>query len=187
MALLVSAGCKGGETEAKSEPAEPEARSEPAEPTPKQPESPTVDLADGTLLTPYLALGERLAADRSDGLREAAAALVQATASRKGSAGVEEIEAAAARIGDGDIESARAAFREVSHALLRHLDTDAAAREGLTLVYCPMTFDNSGGYWVQRGEQIRNPYEGSRMLECGAVLSWDEGVAHRERWAQAQQ
>lgn len=186
--LVASAGCSAGETDAKSEPKSvPEAKSEPeAKPEANVEQPPKADLADGSLVTPYLALADRLAADRPEGLRDVAAALEQATASRLTAPGVEEVKAAAAKISNGDIESARVAFRELSHALLRYLDHDTAAREGLTLVYCPMAFDNTGGYWVQRGTQIRNPYEGSRMLDCGAVLEWDEGVAHRERWAQAQ-
>lgn len=186
LAAVLLAGCKGDKGDKGDEPKpQPEATTAKAEPEPEA-EPPKLDLADGTLVTPYLALGDRLAADRSDGLREAVTALEQATASRASAPGVEELRAAAGRIADGDLEAARANYREVSHALLRYLDQDAAAREGLTLVYCPMAFDNTGGYWLQRGESVRNPYEGSRMLECGSVLGWDEGVAHRERRAAAQ-
>ncbi|MFO7566585.1 MAG: hypothetical protein R6X02_28335 [Enhygromyxa sp.] len=190
LAALLLAGCKSDNIDeakqAKQAPSEAKSDADAAEAKADEAkaDAPKPDLADGTLVTPYIELQERLAADRSEGLREAAAALEQAAGSKSEAPGVDELRAAAGRIADGDIEPARAAFREVSDALLRYLDQDAGAREGLTLVYCPMAFDNTGGYWLQRDDKVRNPYEGSRMLSCGSVLAWDEGVAHRERRAQ---
>ncbi|MDP4747411.1 MAG: efflux RND transporter periplasmic adaptor subunit, partial [Algoriphagus sp.] len=35
--------------------------------------------------------------------------------------------------------------------------------------YCPMAFDNKGGYWLSETEDIRNPYFGASMLSCGEV------------------
>lgn len=35
--------------------------------------------------------------------------------------------------------------------------------------YCPMAFNNKGGYWLSDEKKIRNPYFGNQMLECGAV------------------
>lgn len=33
--------------------------------------------------------------------------------------------------------------------------------------FCPMAFDNKGGYWLQNKEEIVNPYFGQLMLRCG--------------------
>lgn len=35
--------------------------------------------------------------------------------------------------------------------------------------YCPMAFNNRGGYWLSDEKKIRNPYFGDAMLECGRV------------------
>ncbi len=35
--------------------------------------------------------------------------------------------------------------------------------------YCPMAFDNTGAYWLSDVAEIRNPYFGDMMLECGTV------------------
>ena len=35
--------------------------------------------------------------------------------------------------------------------------------------YCPMAFNNRGGYWLSDEKKIRNPYFGDSMLECGGV------------------
>jgi len=43
--------------------------------------------------------------------------------------------------------------------------------EGKTLYYefCPMANDNKGGYWLSETEEIKNPYFGDEMLNCGEV------------------
>jgi hypothetical protein len=42
---------------------------------------------------------------------------------------------------------------------------------GKTLYYefCPMANDNKGGYWLSESEEIKNPYFGDEMLQCGEV------------------
>lgn len=36
---------------------------------------------------------------------------------------------------------------------------------------CPMAFNNDGANWLSRSRQIKNPYFGSQMLECGTVIT----------------
>jgi len=35
--------------------------------------------------------------------------------------------------------------------------------------FCPMAFDNAGANWLSANPDIRNPYFGDKMLECGEV------------------
>ncbi|HEY1025575.1 MAG TPA: hypothetical protein VGE26_10450, partial [Sphingobacteriaceae bacterium] len=35
--------------------------------------------------------------------------------------------------------------------------------------YCPMAYDGNGAYWLANESDIRNPYYGDEMLECGEV------------------
>ncbi len=77
---------------------------------------------------------------------------------------------AAGRLG-GSLDTARAAFRHVSHALLR---ASVVARgpktaEALAHYHCPMVPGN-GGDWMQPGGELLNPYWGSEMLNCGEVV-----------------
>lgn len=37
------------------------------------------------------------------------------------------------------------------------------------LAYCPMAFDNKGGHWFQRAEQVDNVYYGNQMRRCGEI------------------
>jgi hypothetical protein len=136
----------------------------------------------------YLAIGELLAADRTQGLPALGAELA-AAAQGHDQPGLDDIASAATELRElgkrGELEPARAVYREISHDLLEYLDVNPEQRGDLILAYCPMTFANEGAYWVQRGETLLNPYEGARMLHCGAILDWDEGVEHRARWAEA--
>ncbi len=72
---------------------------------------------------------------------------------------------------DGSLETAREAYRGVSHALLR---AAVAARgpksaQALTHYYCPMV-PGGGGDWMQPGGELANPYWGSEMLTCGELV-----------------
>jgi hypothetical protein len=35
--------------------------------------------------------------------------------------------------------------------------------------FCPMAFNNEGGYWLSDASAIYNPYYGDKMLKCGKV------------------
>lgn len=51
------------------------------------------------------------------------------------------------------------------------IDLLAITGSGQTLyvAYCPMYNNNKGGQWLSASEEIRNPYFGSAMLNCGTV------------------
>jgi len=69
----------------------------------------------------------------------------------------------------GDIEEQRKSFSEVSDGLYKSIK--AFGMGGATVYYefCPMAFDNQGGFWLSNEEKIRNPYFGDKMLTCGSV------------------
>ncbi len=72
---------------------------------------------------------------------------------------------------DGSIETAREAFRGVSHAMLRAAAVARGPQTATTLThyYCPMV-PGDGGDWMQPGGELVNPYWGSEMLHCGEVV-----------------
>ncbi len=39
----------------------------------------------------------------------------------------------------------------------------------LYYTHCPMAFNDKGAYWLSESKEIKNPYFGSEMLECGEV------------------
>ena len=69
-----------------------------------------------------------------------------------------------------EIEEARKLFETYSIAMI-----DVSMRFGyegsaeVYLAFCPMAFDNKGAFWLQVGEQVKNPYFGSEMPRCGEI------------------
>jgi hypothetical protein len=112
----------------------------------------------------YLDIQAKLAADKTDGIKPAAQAIAD-QASRMGAAG-EAMAKAAATIGDAaDLKAARAAFGDLSDAVIA-----AGKAEGwkdvpdVKTAYCPMVKKS----WLQKEPDIRNPYYGTAMLTCGS-------------------
>lgn len=129
--------------------------------------------SDGTLLTPYLAVGSALAADQVEPLPELGTAIARAAEGHAGEPGVAAIVQGAGGLATPDIQAARTAFATMSQGMIEYLAAHPEQQAGHTLVHCPMTFSGKGGLWVQAQGKIMNPYEGARMLHCGDKLAWD--------------
>lgn len=67
-----------------------------------------------------------------------------------------------------EIEDQRTAFSEVTKKIAEVVDASISSGE-VYMQYCPMAFNNEGGYWLSSEKEIRNPYFGDRMLTCGKV------------------
>ena len=113
----------------------------------------------------YLEIQTSLAADKFDGIKTPAAAIVR-DADAMGKEGADIVAAAKVLEQASDRKKIRDAFGTLSTAVI------AAAKsagwkdvEGLKLAYCPMI--NSS--WLQKEGRIRNPYYGPMMLECGEL------------------
>lgn len=76
---------------------------------------------------------------------------------------LKEIAAAA------DIEAQRVAFSTLSNDLYKAIKGFGLNGETAYYDYCPMAFDNKGGYWLAKEDKIQNPYFGDKMLTCGSV------------------
>ena len=44
-----------------------------------------------------------------------------------------------------------------------------AKPKGVYVVFCSM----AKGSWLQTGKEIRNPYDGKKMLTCGEIVGGD--------------
>lgn len=69
-----------------------------------------------------------------------------------------------------DIVGVRAGLEPLSYGMI-----DAVEKLGIKSakpvyeVFCPMAFDFKGAKWLQSDENVRNPYFGEAMLQCGEV------------------
>lgn len=126
----------------------------------------------------YLDAQEALAADDLGGFSQAAAdlrtalGLVEEGGLVGEPLGVWRRAAAQLRVEPGitDIEIARTKFEGMSEAVIalqRRFGNQG--NEALHIAHCPMAFGNKGADWLQRGEQINNPYFGASMLRCGDI------------------
>ncbi len=68
-----------------------------------------------------------------------------------------------------DIEAQRSAFSTLSDNLYKSIKAFGLSGTTAYYEYCPMAFNNTGGYWLSDVSEIRNPYFGDKMLTCGSV------------------
>lgn len=79
------------------------------------------------------------------------------------------LQTAVSTIADSEnIEIQREAFSEVT-ATIEPMLKEAMSSGAIYKQFCPMAFNNSGGYWFSNDKEIRNPYFGDKMLRCGKV------------------
>jgi hypothetical protein len=68
-----------------------------------------------------------------------------------------------------DIEMQREAFSDLSGHLYKSIKAYGLGGANAYYDFCPMAFDNQGGFWLSNEDKILNPYFGDKMLTCGAV------------------
>jgi Cu(I)/Ag(I) efflux system membrane fusion protein len=71
--------------------------------------------------------------------------------------------------GSKDLASARTHFSSLSTQIIQLTETYKLTKAIVYQDYCPMAFNNKGGYWLSETEDIQNPYFGASMLTCGEV------------------
>ena len=86
-------------------------------------------------------------------------------------------QAISAALSAPKIEEVRAAFADISKTIV---DMESAFKHAGTEkhfeVFCPMALGGEGAPWLQATEEVKNPYFGSEMLQCGDVMKTYEGV-----------
>ncbi|MEP6737041.1 MAG: efflux RND transporter periplasmic adaptor subunit [Chryseolinea sp.] len=70
---------------------------------------------------------------------------------------------------ENDLEKQRALFSDLTNALYVSFKMYFVNGLHAYYEYCPMAFDNKGAYWISREKEIRNPYFGDQMLNCGEI------------------
>ena len=136
------------------------------------------------VVTPYLEIASLLAADiqPSDSEVQALAQAATALAAAVGTGLLEPIAKgiaeSAAVLGRGGIDDQRKVFKALSDYVVKLVDHAAPSKavgERLYVVNCPMY----PGDWLQRDQEVRNPFYGKMMLTCGTVKRTIETAAAR--------
>jgi hypothetical protein len=114
----------------------------------------------------YIVLKNQLVLSDAAAGKKAAAALEDELIEVKGCA---EAANMARQIASTDkIEEQRRAFLTLSKDVIP-LAKGMKRASALYVAYCPMANDGKGGYWLSENKEIKNPYYGKTMLECGEV------------------
>ena len=67
-----------------------------------------------------------------------------------------------------DLDTQRQAFKSVTEVLTQWVKA-SNTQETLFVQFCPMAFKGQGANWLSRSEEIKNPYFGAMMLNCGRI------------------
>lgn len=68
-----------------------------------------------------------------------------------------------------DINAKRKDFEMIADAMWSLTRTVQYDGEKVYWEYCPMAFNKQGAYWMSNEREIKNPYFGNEMLNCGSV------------------
>lgn len=124
-----------------------------------------------SIIEPYLAIQEALADDRTDNIKANAGKI--ATAATSLGAPAMKIDTAALQLSgsigatdaDTDIGVVRNRFGVLTEAIDTYMSgLKLKLPEGVAVAYCPMVKKP----WIQRGDQLANPYYGKEMSTCGS-------------------
>ncbi|GAA4341019.1 hypothetical protein GCM10023149_52930 [Mucilaginibacter gynuensis] len=127
------------------------------------PDSDNVD----KVYTSYIALKNDLVKTDAKAAKKSAAELENALSAVKG---CDEAATFAKKIGaTDDIVSQRISFLTLSKDVITLVKGNKAGKETAYVTFCPMANEGKGGYWLSEIKEIKNPYYGSDMLECGEV------------------
>lgn len=77
-------------------------------------------------------------------------------------------EAAAFITLQDEVEKQREAFIDVTAQMEKVVKSSLSSGK-VYKQFCPMAFDNTGGFWLSTEKEIKNPYFGDRMLKCGVI------------------
>jgi hypothetical protein len=67
-----------------------------------------------------------------------------------------------------NVNEQREAFSELTKSMGAILNGALKSGE-IYMQYCPMAFEGKGDFWYSNSKQIRNPYFGDKMLNCGRI------------------
>jgi len=138
----------------------------------KKAEKETADIADqdfidgmtGKIWHNYLEIKMALTNEDSGQAKDAAKSMADSFSEERA-----ELKSIAEQLGDtDDIEEQRRLFSNFTE-LAGPMFEEALSGGTIYKKFCPMAFNNDGAYWYADVEEIKNPYFGDKMLNCGSV------------------
>lgn len=125
------------------------------------------------ILNQYEDLKNALVASDAAKAQKSALVLEKSLANYEGCEPTAEIAAKIAS--NKDLVSQRKNFTVLSADVIALFKTTEIASGILYVQHCPMANKGDGGDWLSTEKEIRNPYYGDEMLECGRVAEEIKG------------
>lgn len=121
------------------------------------------------LLNSYLVLKDALVATDGETAQKAARDLL-ATINEASDEVSEKLKVEVQKVTETtDPESQRVAFDLISEQMVLLAKSSVLTEGKLFKQYCPMAKNNEGAFWLSASNEIKNPYFGDKMLNCGSV------------------
>lgn len=115
----------------------------------------------------YLQVKDNLVKTDGKGAKESAKTLAGTLDAIKGC--TEAADLAKKIAATDDVKSQRILFLQVSQDVIPLVKGMKNKTAPIYVAYCPMADEGKGGYWLSAQKEIKNPYYGDEMLECGEV------------------
>lgn len=68
-----------------------------------------------------------------------------------------------------DLDQLRASFKIISEQLIQLTIASGGMKQNVYVDFCSMADNNKGAAWLSKEKEIKNPYFGASMLNCGEV------------------
>lgn len=119
------------------------------------------------VLQQYLSIKDALVASNSADAQEAAKNLQQTLTKTSGFETAQKMVDSIATT--SDLAEQRKVFTNLNNELIPLFRKAVLSKGAFYVQFCPMANEGSGGYWLAQEEEVRNPYYGDEMLNCGEV------------------
>jgi hypothetical protein len=77
--------------------------------------------------------------------------------------------AAAALTSAADLAARRVLLAALSDEMITSVKKAGLRSGALYVDFCPMALDDKGAYWLSPEKEVRNPYFGAEMIDCGVI------------------
>jgi len=115
----------------------------------------------------YLKLKDDLVNSDGKAAQKAADTLQNSLGNIKGCKEAEELTKKIAAT--DDLKSQRLLFLQLSQDVIPLVKGIKSPKDPIYVAYCPMANEGKGGYWLTAQKEIKNPYYGKDMMECGEI------------------
>lgn len=115
----------------------------------------------------YLLLSNALISADLTSAKEAAMAVELGAKNLKD--GTKLVRIATEIVATNDLEVQRKLFAELSNEMIAKVKVTGLKSGEVYVEFCPMALDDKGASWLSNQKEIRNPYYGASMMDCGEI------------------